>query len=620
MLKHTDRPLLANDATSSEHSRDTQDHIEEEDALLTGQPSPKQRQQRRGGQFWRQIGLLTWALLATVVAVILGVLYGREHAAAQREGERGRGSGKPTGKRNLVFMVSDGMGPTSLSLTRSFRQTQFGLPYDDVLVLDQHLIGSSRTRSASSLITDSAAGATVFSCGKKTYNGAISVLPDHSPCGTILEAAKKAGYMTGLVVTTRITDATPAVFASHVRSRAFEDEIAEQEVGLTHPMGRVLDLMLGGGRCHFLPNSSVLPVSCRDDDTDVVTRAQQEYGWNYLSTRDEFDDLKLDQIPLPLLGLFADTDIPYEIDRVSQNDTYPSLDEMARVALRALSDATRDSDQGFFLMIEGSLIDHAGHSNDPAAQVHEVLAYDRAIATVLDFLKEDSTPGVMVSTSDHETGGLALARQLPNSDPIYQWYPQALVNVSHSATFLSEDLRAHFPLNPPSSSSSGVAVDSDKNALLKTYLVHTTLAAGLGITNATPAELESLLAAYAGTGPFTLHGALADMVSRRGLIGWTSHGHSAVDVNIYASDAQAVKGLAGNHENTEIGVWMREYLDLDEEVKEVTRLLRKAFSKGEGKGGETSVQEQDETPGREEEEGELRDRRRKRSGIMDEYH
>jgi alkaline phosphatase len=112
-----------------------------------------------------------------------------------------------------------------------------GLPHDDILVLDKHFIGSSRTRSSNSLVTDSAAGATAFSCGLKSYNGAISILPDHTPCGTILEAAKKAGFMTGLVVTTAITDATPACFAAHVNSRWEEDLIAQQEVG-EHPLGR----------------------------------------------------------------------------------------------------------------------------------------------------------------------------------------------------------------------------------------------------------------------------------------------------------------------------------------------------------------------------------------------
>ena len=397
-------PLLAEDRPSSEQSSER--HVEEEDALLTGQQKPHQSKNSR--IFWREVGLFTWALIATAAVIILAVLYEHKQTSPQRNSGESDDEGRPSGKRNLIFMVSDGMGPTSLSLTRSFRQTQSGLPVDDVLVLDQHLIGSSRTRSTSSLITDSAAGATAFSCGRKSYNGAISVLPDHSPCGTVLEAAKKAGYMTGLVVTTRITDATPACFAAHVNKREEEDRIAEQMVG-EHPLGRVVDLMLGGGKCHFLPNTT--KGSCRRDETDVIDMAKNK-GFNYVGDRKDFDGLQVGgAIKLPLLGLFAHTDIPYEVDRRNLNEIYPSLDEMAQTALNALREATRDSDKGFFLMIEGSRIDHAGHGNDPVAQVHEVLAYDKAFASVLDFLDEDETAGVLVGTSDHETGGLATARR-----------------------------------------------------------------------------------------------------------------------------------------------------------------------------------------------------------------
>lgn len=235
------------------------------------------------------------------------------------------------------------------------------------------------------------------------------MLPDFSPCGTVLEAAKRAGYMTGLVVTTDITDATPACFASHVRHRMFGDRIAEQEVG-EHPLGRVVDIMLGGGRCHFLPNTT--EGSCRGDGRDITELAQKEYDWTYINNRTSFDDLKLGSaVKLPLLGLFANTDFPFELDRQNMNDIYPSLDEMARTALKALEAATKDSSKGFFLMIEGSRIDHAGHGNDPAAQVREVLAYDKAFGSVIDFLEKSDTQGVLVATSDHETGGLSVARR-----------------------------------------------------------------------------------------------------------------------------------------------------------------------------------------------------------------
>lgn len=412
-------PLLAEERQSSEQSSERN---VEEDALLTGEQ--KQQKSKYGWPFWREVGIFTWAIVATALVIVLAVLYQHQQDVPPNRSGWGK-NGKPTGKRNMIFMISDGMGPTSLSLTRSFRQTESGLPIDDVLVMDQHLIGSSRTRSTSSFITDSAAGATAFSCGMKSYNGAISVLPDHSPCGTVLEAAKKAGYMTGLVVTTRITDATPACFAAHVNQRSEEDRIAEQMVG-DYPLGRVVDLMLGGGRCHFLPNNT--QGSCRADDKDVTKLAQGK-GFNYVNDRKSFDGLNLgSSVKLPLLGLFAPADIPYEVDRRQINDIYPSLDEMAQTALRALSDATKDSDKGFFLMIEGSRIDHAGHGNDPVAQVHEVLAYDKAFASVLDFLDKDSIQGVLVGTSDHETGGLATARRKPLFPPLKPPPSQSIQN------------------------------------------------------------------------------------------------------------------------------------------------------------------------------------------------
>jgi alkaline phosphatase len=226
----------------------------------------------------------------------------------------------------------------------------------------------------------------------------------------VLEAAKRAGYMTGLVVTTSITDATPACFASHVNIRSEDDLIAQQEVG-HYPLGRVLDLMLGGGRCHFLPNTT--SGGCRADDWDITKLAQKNYNWTYIDSRKEFDDLNTGGRPvkLPLMGLFADTDFPFEIDRRNMGDAYPSLEEMARTALKALEAASKDSDQGFFLMIEGSRIDHAGHGNDPAAQVHEVLAYDRAFAAVVEFLATSKEDGILIATSDHETGGLATAKR-----------------------------------------------------------------------------------------------------------------------------------------------------------------------------------------------------------------
>ncbi|KAJ5933931.1 hypothetical protein N7454_006260 [Penicillium verhagenii] len=538
-----EEPLLAPPVTFSD---DQSFQAEEEDALLTGERAERRHAERRGWIFWKEIGLLAWAILATIIVVVLGVVYQHElskpnHATKDTWGP----GGKPSGKRNLIFMVSDGMGPASLSMTRSFRQHTEGLPIDNTLILDQHYIGTSRTRSSSSLVTDSAAGATAFSCGFKSYNGAISVLPDHTPCGTVLEAASLAGYKTGLVVTTRLTDATPACFASHANLRQYEDSIAEQEVG-ENPLGRVVDLMLGGGRCHFVPNTT--PGSCRADDRDIVGLAAKN-GFKLVNDRAGFDALNGGtQAKLPLLGLFADRDIPYEIDRRTQNDVYPSLEEMARTALTALSEATRDSEQGFFLMIEGSRIDHAGHGNDPAAQVHEVLAFDKAFAAVVDFLEKDSTPE---SLSVHPTMRLAVWRLLDNFTRI--------LTLQYTAAKLKEYLAG-----------TGANVEESQK---KAYVRQTLLEKYLGITDASEKEVDSLLHPQSGISAGYL---FADIVSRRSQIGWSTHGHSAVDVNIYASSTKGAWPLVGNKENTDVGTFLASYLDLD--VNAVTKRLQTSAS------------------------------------------
>ncbi len=558
-----DEPLLVRPTSPNSSTND----IEEEDALLTGQPtnrSPVNKPQR-----WREIGLFVWALLATVAVIIIAVVYQHDHTTS-RSGPRTGGwgpDGKPLGKRNMIFMVSDGMGPTSLSMTRSWRQFSSGLPIDDILVLDKHHIGNSRTRSSSSLVTDSAAGATAFSCGFKSYNGAISVLPDHTPCGTVLEAAKKAGYMTGLVVTTRITDATPACFAAHANRREYEDLIAEQLVG-HYPLGRVVDLMIGGGRCHFVPNTT--EDSCRADDKDIVAMAQDKYGFTYVDNRKDFDDLNPNSVKLPLLALVARTDIPYEIDRVHVSDVYPSQAEMAQFALKALAAATKDSDKGFFLMVEGSRIDHAGHANDPGAQVREVMAHDKAFSEVLDFLEKDDTEGVLVSTSDHETGGLATARQLHEAYPMYHWFPSVLDNATHSTEYLAHEWNTYLSSNDVRPSR------KDQSSKLRDLI-----ASGLGITDTTDDEVTAIIDAVPTWPPFYL---FSDMISRRAQIGWSTHGHSAVDVNIYASHPSHAPGLIGNHENIEVGQFIAEYLDLDLDV--VTKELKSKKVKTESEEGE----------------------------------
>lgn len=466
---------------------------------------------------------------------------------------------KKSTKKNIIFFVTDGMGPASLSLTRSFRQYRDKLPINDTLELDKHLIGSSRTRSSDSLITDSAAGATAFACALKSYNSATGVGPEGNPCGTVLEALKLEGYFTGLVVTTRITDATPAAFSSHSSLRIYEDLIAQHQIG-DYPLGRVVDLMIGGGRTHFYPpnDNKYGTRGSRQDKRNLIDEAI-ENGWTYAGNRTEFDQLKLGKnVELPLLALLDDYDIPFDLDR--DESQHPSLEEEALTALNALTEATKDSDKGFFLLVEGSRIDHAGHNNDPAAQVREVLAFDKAFKAVKDFADNSDVETILISTSDHETGGLATARQTTPNYPEYIWYPEILDNAKHSGEYLTKKVANY---------------DGDD---IKSFITEEILKKDLGIKDFTDEEVEKIIKNKAHS-----HYILNDILSFRSQTGWSTHGHSAVDVNIYAYSNKKptlyklYEKLSGNHENIEIGQFIVDYFGLD--LAYITELVHKTQHK-----------------------------------------
>ncbi|KAJ2956829.1 hypothetical protein NQZ79_g7339 [Umbelopsis isabellina] len=448
--------------------------------------------------------------------------------------------------RNVIMMVSDGFGPASETFARQYYTWEHDLPYKHILPLDSIHVGQSRTQSSSSLVTDSAAGATAFSCAKKSYNGAIGGLvvdPEENPCGTVLESAKvHKDMLTGLVVTSRITHATPAAFSAHVAWRDWENDIAAQQIG-ENPLGRIVDLMFGGGSCQFLTNQTT--GGCRKDDRDLFSEAKDKYGWKtILHSREQFDDLTEDS-QLPLMGLYTPDHMSYNIDRDPEKE--PSLAEMSKKALSILSKASKKENKGFFLLIEGSRIDMAAHSNDPASHVHEILAYQDTIQVVKDFV--DANPGtVVVSTSDHETGGFTLGRQTSPDYPEYKWYglanPDVIQRVQASAEVLTRDIIS-------------------QSTLTANYIEKVIVEQGLGINDASKEELDYLTHWQENNlSSSNIEEHLANMVSVRALIGWTTHGHTAVDVNLYAYGPESDK-LRGTHENTDIGDFISQYLGLD---------------------------------------------------------
>ncbi|KAI8865913.1 alkaline phosphatase-like protein [Ramicandelaber brevisporus] len=457
--------------------------------------------------------------------------------------------------------VSDGFGPASQAYARQFAQERRGLGPTGMTSLDKLLVGSVRTRSASNLITDSAAGATAYSCGRKTYNEGVGVGADGKPCGTVLEAAHRAGYRTGLVVTAPITDATPAAFSSHAAFRWDEDLIAQYQIG-NYTLGRSVDLMFGGGMCAYKPQSVL--GSCRKDERNLFDEARDNYGWTVSNGRAGFDALSTrdghvntQKAKLPLMSLFADKSLAFDVDRNPASE--PALHEMAAKALAILDQATRDDpdSKGFFLMIEGSRIDSAAHVNDAVAHVHEILAYHKMIQVVRDYVDAHSEDTVMVSTSDHETGGVTLGRQVGPNYPEYAWRPEVIDRVQNSTGAISNAIMHDSDDR-----------DEEQDSVLLRFLREVVIDKWLGIEDVTASELFRLVQASTGA---DLQDVLRDIISERAKIGWTTHGHTAVDVNLYAHGVNADR-LRGNHENTDVGQFIAEQLELD--LDAITELIK----------------------------------------------
>jgi alkaline phosphatase len=336
---------------------------------------------------------MTVVCSSQILLLFLILVVGFANAAATRRDKHANGK-----RPSVIFLVPDGYGIATHTLAREVDRVRKGadVSYFHQLPLDDHNVGTIQTKSGSALVTDSAAGGTAFACGETTTNGFIAFDNTTRVCGTVLEGAKAQGYYTGLVTTTRITHATPAVFSSHTYNRDDEATIAIHQLG-GYVLGRQADLLFGGGRGFFLPQSD--EDSSRTDDRNLLNEAEEQ-GWQVLQSRQDFDSYSG---YLPTLGVFSRSHMSYELDR--NESAQPSLIEMATKALDVLD----EQDEPFFIMIESGRIDHAGHANDAAAIAHEALHFNKLFAKVKNWVDqrerctgEGQHDYILISSADHE--------------------------------------------------------------------------------------------------------------------------------------------------------------------------------------------------------------------------
>jgi len=472
--------------------------------------------------------------------------------------------------KNVIIVVPDGMGPAYVTLARDYKQwissqtEPFNYSAPDYhqgrkraskqfvpanlsiqLSFDQLLRGTVRTRSWNTLVTDSAASATAYSCGLKTFNLGVGVDHTGTACPTIMEVAKLAGMKVGVVVTSRITHATPGAFTSHVLSRMMESEIAEFQLGL-HPSLKLepVDLLMGGGQRYFLPESVN---GSRKDEKDLFSLAKEKHGHTVIQSRQEFDNLvKNGGAKLPLIACFTRDHMSYSIERDPAVE--PSLEEMTMAAIDLLSNP-----KGYVLLIEASRIDMAAHNNDAASILYDVLELDRVMSRLKKHVisAKDTT---VVMVSDHDTAGASLAKQIGQSVD-YAYFPGKLLNVTNSTEVMSSHLLA-------------LHEEGYSGARLE-KAIRDSIFKWIGISSPTEDQMSRLTAKLPDAYSYML--AISEIVSDHVEIGFATHGHSAVDINLYALGPGA-SAFRGNMDNTEIFPRIMSLLGFSVNGKEIRKL------------------------------------------------
>jgi len=304
--------------------------------------------------------------------------------------------------KNVIFLIGDGMGTTQI--------TAGMLANDNTLHLERcPIVGLSKTAAAGSVITDSAAGATAFSIGKKTYNGAIGIDADGVSHSTILEDLGRSGYATGLISTSNITHATPASFYAHQEKRSMYYSIAADMVDSP------VNVFVGGGRIHFVDRTN--PDRGAVDDRNIEKELVDK-GFTFVNSLDALSAEEGN------VGYFISEDHPKSIID-GRSDILPRSIKPVATKLDAMSD------KGFFMVVEGSQIDWGGHANEHDYIVTEMIDFDKAVGQAIDFAEADGNTLVLI-TADHETGGYGLQ----SVDRDYSKMEGAFTTGGHTATMV----------------------------------------------------------------------------------------------------------------------------------------------------------------------------------------
>ncbi|KWT58274.1 alkaline phosphatase [Streptomyces albus subsp. albus] len=362
--------------------------------------------------------------LAAAAAVPAGAAaFGSEHQA-----ERAIRGGAA---KNVILLIGDGMGDSEITLARDYTVGAAGrLNMDKFPLTGAYTTYAVDKNKKPDYVTDSAASGSGWATGHKTVNGRISKTPDTDKAlPTILELAQKNGYATGSVTTAELTDATPAVLASHATDRSCQgpadmakcptDKISKGGPGsiAEQSVNHKVDVLLGGGRQRFDQKITEGPYKGL-----TVAEQARKLGYQVVTDRDGLQRVQSVAGGKPVLGLFAPGNVPVEwtgkpaavggtdpqrctTSNPNRPKGTPALDEQAAKAIQLLEKKQKSQrghgrDKGFFLQVEGASIDKQDHAADPCGQIGETAAFDRAVKVARDYAAKHPDT-LVVTTADH---------------------------------------------------------------------------------------------------------------------------------------------------------------------------------------------------------------------------
>lgn len=389
------------------------------------------------------------------------------------------------------------------------------------------------TKSANKVVTDSAAAATAIACGEKTDNGMLGMRPDGTRIESVAAVAKKAGRKVGIVTTVTIVHATPAGFYAHNRSRGDSRAIAMDLVKSG------FDYFAGGGiggwtqpkGGYFDTNGNFVKL---EEGSEAVPGIDPYSLWQtngYTFVKDDLAAFKALKPGRPVWCVFGESGMDYALDR---DGSQPTLAEIVEKGIELL-----DGPEGFFLMCEGGKVDYAGHANDAGGSVAEQLSLDDAVKVATRFAKAHPGETLIVTTGDHETGGLI--RGITGAGAAFD--PALLKHQRCTASKFSSILKNAQEKNAAFSFDDAMA------------LVRENFGLG-GPVPLTDADRDELKKAFEQKKPAEFAGAAKRILSAHAGLAWKSGGHTALPT-MTTAEGPGSEILEGMTDNTEIGVRLK---------------------------------------------------------------